>query len=191
MQSWVSFSPPWSLLCCSKCCWTHWFFLFTTTLCDVVNHCQIKCELNPHLKGWYCIDRQQVEELRSGQWGPAVPRASPAPLWGGAHCWWHIWRPRMEHPWLLPRDSLCLVPGPRVLSAFCFGEPWDEKQRWRWSEVVLATHLSQHQLLWGKLERKSSLWGQRHWKRFPGEVVDSPSLKMFKATLAGALSNLG
>ena len=30
----------------------------------------------------------------------------------------------------------------------------------------------------------------RHWHRLPREVVDSPSLEVFKATLAGTLSNL-
>jgi len=30
----------------------------------------------------------------------------------------------------------------------------------------------------------------RHWHRLPGEVVDAPSLEMFKVRLDGALSNL-
>ncbi|KFQ95786.1 hypothetical protein Y956_06392, partial [Nipponia nippon] len=30
----------------------------------------------------------------------------------------------------------------------------------------------------------------RHWKRLPREAVDAPSLKVFKARLDGALSNL-
>ncbi|KFR06828.1 hypothetical protein Y956_10123, partial [Nipponia nippon] len=30
----------------------------------------------------------------------------------------------------------------------------------------------------------------RHWNRLPGEVVDAPSLQVFKARLDGALSNL-
>jgi len=30
----------------------------------------------------------------------------------------------------------------------------------------------------------------RHWKRMPREVVDAPSLEVFKARLSGALSNL-
>ncbi|KFQ94182.1 hypothetical protein Y956_04512, partial [Nipponia nippon] len=30
----------------------------------------------------------------------------------------------------------------------------------------------------------------RHWKRFPREAVDAPSLEVFKARLDGALSNL-
>ncbi|KFO57480.1 hypothetical protein N302_03524, partial [Corvus brachyrhynchos] len=30
----------------------------------------------------------------------------------------------------------------------------------------------------------------RHWNRMPREAVDAPSLKMFKARLDGALSNL-
>jgi len=30
----------------------------------------------------------------------------------------------------------------------------------------------------------------RHWHRSPREVVDAPSLEMFKARLDGALSNL-
>jgi len=30
----------------------------------------------------------------------------------------------------------------------------------------------------------------RHWNRLPREVVDAPSLKVFKARLDGALSNL-
>ena len=30
----------------------------------------------------------------------------------------------------------------------------------------------------------------RHWHRFPREVVDAPSLEVFKARLDGALSNL-
>ncbi|KFM05802.1 hypothetical protein AS27_09126, partial [Aptenodytes forsteri] len=30
----------------------------------------------------------------------------------------------------------------------------------------------------------------RHWNRLPREVVDAPSLEMFKARLDGALSNL-
>ncbi|KFQ93564.1 hypothetical protein Y956_07481, partial [Nipponia nippon] len=30
----------------------------------------------------------------------------------------------------------------------------------------------------------------RHWNRLPKEVVDAPSLEVFKATLDGALSNL-
>ncbi|KFM04247.1 hypothetical protein AS27_02177, partial [Aptenodytes forsteri] len=30
----------------------------------------------------------------------------------------------------------------------------------------------------------------RHWKRLPREVVDAPSLEVFKARLDGALSNL-
>ncbi|KGL86448.1 hypothetical protein N301_05339, partial [Charadrius vociferus] len=30
----------------------------------------------------------------------------------------------------------------------------------------------------------------RHWNRLPREVVDVPSLKVFKARLDGALSNL-
>ncbi|KFR14303.1 hypothetical protein N306_11145, partial [Opisthocomus hoazin] len=30
----------------------------------------------------------------------------------------------------------------------------------------------------------------RHWNRLPGEVVDAPSLEVFKARLNGALSNL-
>ncbi|KFZ60790.1 hypothetical protein N338_06191, partial [Podiceps cristatus] len=30
----------------------------------------------------------------------------------------------------------------------------------------------------------------RHWKRLPREVVDAPSLEMFKAGLDGALSSL-
>ncbi|KFM05909.1 hypothetical protein AS27_07536, partial [Aptenodytes forsteri] len=30
----------------------------------------------------------------------------------------------------------------------------------------------------------------RHWNRLPGEVVDAPSLEVFKARLDGALSNL-
>ena len=30
----------------------------------------------------------------------------------------------------------------------------------------------------------------RHWHRLPGEVVDAPSLEVFKARLDGALSNL-
>ena len=30
----------------------------------------------------------------------------------------------------------------------------------------------------------------RHWNRLPGEVVDAPSLEVFKAGLDGALSNL-
>jgi len=29
----------------------------------------------------------------------------------------------------------------------------------------------------------------KHWHRFPGEVVDAPSLEVFKARLHGALSN--
>ncbi|KFR06825.1 hypothetical protein Y956_10119, partial [Nipponia nippon] len=30
----------------------------------------------------------------------------------------------------------------------------------------------------------------RHWKRLPREVVDTPSLKVLKARLDGALNNL-
>ncbi|KFQ95990.1 hypothetical protein Y956_08704, partial [Nipponia nippon] len=30
----------------------------------------------------------------------------------------------------------------------------------------------------------------RHWLRLPREVVDAPSLELFKARLDGALSNL-
>ncbi|KFW70780.1 hypothetical protein AS28_06763, partial [Pygoscelis adeliae] len=30
----------------------------------------------------------------------------------------------------------------------------------------------------------------RHWKRLPREVMDAPSLEVFKARLDGALSNL-
>ncbi|KFM05748.1 hypothetical protein AS27_15909, partial [Aptenodytes forsteri] len=30
----------------------------------------------------------------------------------------------------------------------------------------------------------------RHWNRLPREVVDAPSLEVFKVRLAGALSNL-
>ncbi|KFO89574.1 hypothetical protein N320_13203, partial [Buceros rhinoceros silvestris] len=30
----------------------------------------------------------------------------------------------------------------------------------------------------------------RHWNRLPREVVDAPSLKVFKARLDGALGNL-
>ncbi|KFQ98759.1 hypothetical protein Y956_04261, partial [Nipponia nippon] len=30
----------------------------------------------------------------------------------------------------------------------------------------------------------------KHWNRLPREVVDAPSLEIFKATLDGALSNL-
>ncbi|KFO53716.1 hypothetical protein N302_12888, partial [Corvus brachyrhynchos] len=30
----------------------------------------------------------------------------------------------------------------------------------------------------------------RHWHRLPREVVDAPSLEMFKARLDGALNNL-
>ncbi|KFQ05872.1 hypothetical protein N330_10053, partial [Leptosomus discolor] len=30
----------------------------------------------------------------------------------------------------------------------------------------------------------------RHWKRLPKEVVDAPSLEVFKTRLDGALSNL-
>ncbi|KFQ37962.1 hypothetical protein N332_08315, partial [Mesitornis unicolor] len=30
----------------------------------------------------------------------------------------------------------------------------------------------------------------KHWHRLPREVVDAPSLKVFKARLDGALSNL-
>ncbi|KFP08683.1 hypothetical protein N300_02571, partial [Calypte anna] len=30
----------------------------------------------------------------------------------------------------------------------------------------------------------------RHWNRFPREVMDAPSLEVFKARLDGALSNL-
>ncbi|KFQ03739.1 hypothetical protein N330_03526, partial [Leptosomus discolor] len=30
----------------------------------------------------------------------------------------------------------------------------------------------------------------RHWNRLPKEVVDAPSLEVFKARLDGALSNL-
>ncbi|KFM08651.1 hypothetical protein AS27_04629, partial [Aptenodytes forsteri] len=30
----------------------------------------------------------------------------------------------------------------------------------------------------------------RHWNRLPREVVDAPSLEVFKARLRGALSNL-
>ena len=30
----------------------------------------------------------------------------------------------------------------------------------------------------------------RYWNRLPGEVVDAPSLEVFKARLDGALSNL-
>ncbi|KFR04110.1 hypothetical protein Y956_00811, partial [Nipponia nippon] len=30
----------------------------------------------------------------------------------------------------------------------------------------------------------------RHWNRLPREVVDAPSLEVFKARLDGALSNL-
>ncbi|KFW73352.1 hypothetical protein AS28_09051, partial [Pygoscelis adeliae] len=30
----------------------------------------------------------------------------------------------------------------------------------------------------------------RHWNRLPREVVDAPSLEVFKATLDGTLSNL-
>ncbi|KFP97169.1 hypothetical protein N329_08649, partial [Haliaeetus albicilla] len=30
----------------------------------------------------------------------------------------------------------------------------------------------------------------RHWNRLPGEVVDAPSLEVFKARLDGALGNL-
>ncbi|KFR08649.1 hypothetical protein Y956_01019, partial [Nipponia nippon] len=30
----------------------------------------------------------------------------------------------------------------------------------------------------------------RHWNRLPREVVDAPSLQVFKARLDGALSNL-
>ncbi|KFQ36107.1 hypothetical protein N332_12314, partial [Mesitornis unicolor] len=30
----------------------------------------------------------------------------------------------------------------------------------------------------------------RHWKRLPREIVDAPSLQMFKVRLNGALSNL-
>ena len=30
----------------------------------------------------------------------------------------------------------------------------------------------------------------RHWTRLPGEVVDAPSLEVFKARLDGALGNL-
>ena len=30
----------------------------------------------------------------------------------------------------------------------------------------------------------------KHWHRFPGEVVEAPSLEAFQARLDGALSNL-
>ena len=30
----------------------------------------------------------------------------------------------------------------------------------------------------------------RHWNRLPGEVVDAPTLEVFKARLDGTLSNL-
>ncbi|KGM00113.1 hypothetical protein N301_07649, partial [Charadrius vociferus] len=30
----------------------------------------------------------------------------------------------------------------------------------------------------------------RHWNRMPGEVVDAPSLEVFKARLDGALNDL-
>ncbi|KFO61445.1 hypothetical protein N302_15434, partial [Corvus brachyrhynchos] len=30
----------------------------------------------------------------------------------------------------------------------------------------------------------------RHWNKLPREIVDAPSLEMFKARLDGALSNL-
>lgn len=66
LQNRVSFSPTWSLLCCSNC-WTNWFF----PPCDVVNHCQIKCELYPDPKGWNGINCQQLKEFMSsiGLWG--------------------------------------------------------------------------------------------------------------------------
>ncbi|KFM14139.1 hypothetical protein AS27_05569, partial [Aptenodytes forsteri] len=35
-----------------------------------------------------------------------------------------------------------------------------------------------------------TMWVVRHWNRLPREVVDAPSLKVFKARLDGALSNL-
>jgi len=40
------------------------------------------------------------------------------------------------------------------------------------------------------LGRDSSVRVMRHWNRFPGEVVDAPTLEAFKARLDGALSNL-
>ncbi|KFM07504.1 hypothetical protein AS27_14706, partial [Aptenodytes forsteri] len=38
--------------------------------------------------------------------------------------------------------------------------------------------------------RKKFLTMVRHWNRLPREVVDAPSLEVFKARLDGALSNL-
>ncbi|KFR15221.1 hypothetical protein N306_15341, partial [Opisthocomus hoazin] len=44
-----------------------------------------------------------------------------------------------------------------------------------------------------RLDRRKKFFTMRvvkHWNRFPREVVDAPSLAVFKARLNGALSNL-
>jgi len=45
----------------------------------------------------------------------------------------------------------------------------------------------------GRFRKRNKLFSMRvvrHWNRLPREVVDAPSLEVFKARLNGALSNL-
>lgn len=86
-----------------------------------------------------------------------------------------------------PRDSLSSVPAPSVLSVFYLGSNGKKSRgegghRWSCPLTVPVPALV------GQVRKK--FFPVRDRERFPREIVDAPSLEMFKATWAGALRNL-